>query len=112
MKQVLVVNKSLNLPKGKLAAQAAHAAVAAFLEAAEDAQNLWLEDGMPKVVVAAADAQALLDLQAAAAALGIPNSLIEDAGRTVVPEGTITCLGLGPAEDARLDEVTGELKLY
>jgi peptidyl-tRNA hydrolase, PTH2 family len=111
MKQVLVVNASLKLPKGKLAAQAAHAAVAAFLEAGEDEQQAWLDEGMPKIVVAAPADQDLLALLAKAQSAGIAACLIEDAGRTVVPEGTITCLGLGPAEDEALDKITGELKL-
>lgn len=111
MKQVLVINAELKLPKGKLAAQAAHAAVGAFLEAGEDAQQAWLDEGMPKVVVSAASAEDLLRLEEAAAEAGLPACLIEDAGRTVVPEGTITCLGLGPAEDACIDRLTGSLKL-
>lgn len=111
MKQVIVVNNALKLPKGKLAAQVAHAAVAAFLETGEDDQQAWLEEGMPKVVVAAPGVDDLLQLERQARERGIPASLIEDAGRTVVPEGTITCLGLGPAADEVLDEITGELKL-
>lgn len=111
MKQVLVVNQALNLPKGKLAAQAAHAAVGAFLEAGRRLQQAWLEEGMPKVVLRAESAQVLLALQTQAAEQGIPCCLVEDAGRTVVPAGTITCLGLGPAEDAKIDLLTGALKL-
>lgn len=111
MKQVLVVNQSLKLPKGKLAAQVAHASVAAYLEAGEDAQQAWLDEGMPKIVVGAPGMEDLLRLEAQAGERGIPTCLIEDAGRTVVPEGTITCLGLGPAEDETLDAITGELKL-
>lgn len=110
-KQVIVVNDSLKLPKGKLAAQAAHAAVAAFLEAGEEAQQRWLDDGMPKVVVKAPGAEDLLRLEALAHSRGVPASLIEDAGRTVVPEGTLTCLGLGPAPEEAIDEITGDLKL-
>ena len=56
MKQVIVVNRSLSLPKGKLAAQVAHAAVGAFITADEQAQLAWLQAGMPKIVVYAADA--------------------------------------------------------
>lgn len=111
MKQVIVVNQSLKLPKGKLAAQVAHAAVGAYLDAGEDAQVDWLNEGMPKVVLQAADEADLLRLQDAAMAAGLPFLLVEDAGRTVVPEGTITCLGLGPARDEDIDRVTGELKL-
>lgn len=111
MKQVIVVNNALKLPKGKLAAQVAHGAVGAFLESNEDQQQAWLDEGMPKVVVSAASAEELLRLEALAQESGIPNCLIEDAGRTVVPEGTITCLGLGPADDEQIDALTGDLKL-
>ncbi len=111
MKQVIVVNSALKLPKGKLAAQVAHAAVGAFLEAGEDAQQAWLDEGMPKVVLSIHGVEELLALQAQAEEQAIPNCLIEDAGRTVVPEGTVTCLGLGPADDAKIDSVTGHLKL-
>ena len=111
MKQVIVVNRSLKLPRGKLAAQVAHAAVAAFLEAGDEARASWLEEGMPKVVLEVDDEAVLLALLDEALARGIPAELIEDAGRTVVPAGTVTCLGLGPAEDAELDRLTGALKL-
>jgi peptidyl-tRNA hydrolase, PTH2 family len=111
MKQVIVVNQELKLPKGKLAAQVAHGAVAAFLEAASEIQQAWLDEGMPKVVLAGQSAEELRRLELLAAQNGIPHCLIEDAGRTVVPEGTITCIGLGPAPDEELDRLTGELKL-
>ena len=111
MKQVIVVNQSLKLPKGKLAAQVAHAAVGAFVTAGDDARVQWLEEGMPKVVLAAPEAADLLRLLDLAVQLGLPSLLVEDAGRTVVPAGTITCLGLGPAPDDEIDRVTGDLKL-
>jgi PTH2 family peptidyl-tRNA hydrolase len=111
MKQVIVVNDALKLPKGKLAAQVAHAAVAAFLVAGEKTRKAWLKDGMPKVVLKGENEEELLKLETLAHQQGIPVQLIQDAGRTVIPEGTITCLGLGPAPEQELDELTGSLKL-
>ena len=111
MKQVIVANRSLALPKGKLAAQAAHAAVGAFIAATEQSQVAWLQVGMPKIVVYAADADALIQLEARARDQQIPACLVHDAGRTVLPAGTITCLGLGPAPAERIDQLTGELPL-
>jgi len=111
VKQIIVVNESLKLPRGKLAAQVAHAAVAAFLEASDEAKRRWLAEGMPKVVLKSESAEKLEQLKEAAQRRGIPAYLVHDAGRTVVPAGTITCLGLGPASDNELDELTGELKL-
>jgi PTH2 family peptidyl-tRNA hydrolase len=111
LKQVIVVNESLKLPRGKLAAQVAHAAVAAFLEASDEAKRLWLAEGMPKVVLRSETADDMTQFEEAAKKRGIPAYVVCDAGRTVVPAGTITCLGLGPASDSELDEITGELKL-
>ncbi len=111
MKQVIVVNHALHLPKGKLAAQVAHAAVGAFIEAGASAQQRWLEEGMPKIVVRVADEQELLRLSELAQQAGLPALLVEDAGRTVLPAGTFTCLGIGPAPDEQVDQLTGTLSL-
>jgi peptidyl-tRNA hydrolase len=111
LKQVIVVNEALRLPRGKLAAQVAHAAVAAMLWAEDDMVNAWLDDGMPKVVLRVDDEAALLTLHEAARARKLPAELIADAGRTVLEPGTITCLGIGPAEDDKINAVTGELSL-
>ena len=111
MKQIIIVNESLKLPRGKLAAQVAHAAVAAFLKASDEAKRRWLAQGMPKVVLKSETADEIMQFEEAAKKRGIPAYLVSDAGRTVVPAGTITCLGLGPASAKELDELTGELKL-
>lgn len=111
MKQIIVVNESLKLPRGKLAAQVAHASVAALLEATADARRCWVEEGMPKVVLRCESEEDLLALEAAAESGGLPNALIRDAGHTVVAAGTITCLGIGPAPIAEVDALTGFLRL-
>lgn len=111
MKQVIVVNEALKLPAGKLAAQVAHAAVAAFLEAPSDTQRRWLADGMPKVVLRCESEAALLELQAIAERANVPVAQIRDAGHTVVAPDTLTCIGIGPASTAQIDAITGELKL-
>jgi peptidyl-tRNA hydrolase len=110
MKQVIVVNEALQLPTGKRAAQVAHAAVAAFLEADEQTRQMWLDQGMPKVVLQSNNEKELIELEALARAQNLPARLIKDAGKTVLPAGTVTCLGLGPAGDSELDALTGGLK--
>jgi peptidyl-tRNA hydrolase len=99
------------LPLGKLAAQVAHAAVGAFLEAGSSERSAWLAEGMPKIVLVGASAAHLGELQALARAAGLPAMLVQDAGRTVVPEGSVTCLGIGPARDEALAKLTGTLPL-
>jgi peptidyl-tRNA hydrolase, PTH2 family len=111
MKQVLVVNRALKLPRGKLAAQVAHASVASFLEATHAAQQAWLEEGMTKIVLQTETAEDLISLFARAKSRRLPTQLIQDAGRTVLPEGTVTCLGIGPAPDLDIDNLTADLRL-
>ena len=110
-KQVIVVCRELRVPAGKLAAQVAHAAVGAFLRTSPEDQAKWLSDGMPKVVLAIRNGADLIELERKARAEGLPFSLVQDAGRTVVPAGTTTCLGIGPASAETLSRVTGTLKL-
>ena len=44
--------------------------------------------------------------------LNIIAEIITDAGHTEVPPGTVTCIGIGPAEEHVIDAVTGKLQLY
>lgn len=111
MKQVIVVNEALRLPRGKLASQVAHASVAALLNAANEDIRQWLDQGMPKIVLRAEDEEQLAALERQGGDAGLPIALIRDAGRTVVAAGTPTCLGIGPAADAAIDVVTGRLVL-
>lgn len=111
LKQVIVVNEDLQLPTGKLAAQVAHAALAAYLNAPPDVRRQWLAEGMSKIVLKAKDENELLKLHADAARLALPVALVRDAGHTMLPAGTMTCLGIGPADAAAVDSVTGSLKL-
>jgi PTH2 family peptidyl-tRNA hydrolase len=111
MKQVMVVNSALALPPGKLAAQVAHASLAAFLTSDGANRRAWLDVGMPKIVLDGGTAERLTDLLGQAQAAGLPAYLVHDAGRTIVPEGTVTCLGIGPAPDERIDALTGALPL-
>jgi len=111
IKQVIVVNAALDLPPGKLAAQVAHGSMLAFLRASPELQRAWLQSGMAKIVLAVTSAEALADIAGKAEAAGLAAGLIQDAGRTVLASGTATCVGIGPDEAPRIDQVTGALRL-
>jgi PTH2 family peptidyl-tRNA hydrolase len=51
-------------------------------------------------------------LEKAAGQLGLPHALIIDRGLTQIPEGTVTCLGIGPAPAGMVDRLTGNLQLF
>lgn len=111
MKQVIVVNEALAMPAGKMAAQVAHASVAAFLKASDENRSNWLQHGMPKIVLAGSSESELKILETQAGEARIAFALIRDAGKTVLPSGTVTCLGLGPANADVINALTKDLRL-
>jgi PTH2 family peptidyl-tRNA hydrolase len=113
-KLVVAVRTDLKLSPGKMAVQVAHAAVNCALESKKRNERwfkAWYSEGQKKVVVKVKDREGLFELKALADGLGITTSLIEDAGLTEVPPGTITCLGIGPGPSPEVDKVTGSLSL-
>jgi len=112
VKLAVVVRADLGMGRGKIAAQVAHAAVAAVLaRPAHDDLAAWLRDGQPKVVLKVASAGELADVVQRAQAAQLPVEVVSDAGRTQVRPGTVTCCALGPAGDQRIDAVTAGLPL-
>jgi peptidyl-tRNA hydrolase, PTH2 family len=114
MKQAIVVRTDLEMGKGKLAAQVAHAS----LSAAEASQSRrpewyssWRQGGQAKIVLKVGSEDQLRDVLKRAKAAGLPAVLIEDRGLTQVEPGSATCVGIGPAPDPEIDAITGNLKL-
>ncbi len=113
-KLVCVVNQSLKMGKGKVAAQVGHAAVGAFLDAGSSHPGhveAWLASGQKKICVKAPDESLFEELVQSAQRLGVPVHLVKDAGHTQIPAGSQTVLALGPYNDDVLDTITGDLKL-
>jgi|TARA_B100001964_G_scaffold239163_1_gene306014 PTH2 family peptidyl-tRNA hydrolase len=110
-KQVILVREDLKLPKGKLAVQTAHASLDSASKSDKKILEKWKDQGAKKVVLKAADEKELFKLMSQLENEGIKVALIKDAGHTVVEPGTITCLGVGPDLDDKIDRVTGKLKM-
>ena len=110
-KQVIVVNKSLGMSQGKLAAQVAHASILSMFEAPEGIVCGWLDNSYPKIVLQVETTQDLFALQEKANELKLPSAFVIDEGRTELSNGSITCLGIGPSTKELIDEVTGKLRL-
>src|SRR3989338_8729536 len=110
-KQVILVRHDLKLPKGKMAAQVAHASTGSLLKSHKDYITAWKNEGMKKVVLKVKDLDELLKLKEMAEDAGLVTFLVEDAGKTVVEPGTITCLGIGPDREEKIDTITGKLKM-
>src|SRR5215467_8356378 len=99
VKLAVVVRADLGMGRGKIAAQVAHAAVAAVLAGQGSAAfAAWLGEGQPKVVLKVAGEDELGDVVASARSAGLPVEVVLDAGRTQVAPGTPTCCAIGPAD--------------
>lgn len=110
-KQAIVLRSDLGMGKGKFVAQGSHASLEAYLLASESVQDAWRRDGMMKVALKVESQVQLMDVWVHAYAAGLPCAIIADAGRTQIPAGSLTAVGIGPAEPDRIDAVVGELKL-
>lgn len=109
LKQVIVVRKDLNIGKGKICAQVAHASISSYEKS--KFKKEWIEQGQKKVVVKCNNEEELLKIYEMAKKEDLPVALIQDAGLTEIPPGTITCVGIGPDDEKKIDKITGNLKL-
>lgn len=131
-KQVIVMRTDLNMRKGKMIAQGAHASMKVLLDIMrtenidsdhlgqekilyiedKSALNDWINGRFTKVCCQVNSEKELLELFEKAKSLGIPAALITDAGLTEfggVP--TNTCIAIGPDWEDKVNEITGHLKL-
>jgi peptidyl-tRNA hydrolase, PTH2 family len=110
-KQCLVIRSDIKMSCGKTCAQAAHASILAYERADSKTRKEWFSEGQKKVVLKVAGERALFELKVIAENAGIAAALVQDAGLTEIPPGTVTALGLGPAKSEALDKITGDLGL-
>lgn len=175
---VIVVRKDLNMRKGKIGAQVAHASMKVLLDRMSTERRVvpvflineksdkmgptyqkeiiiksmmfdpgseldqWFNGLFTKIVLGVDSEEELFELRNKAAFLDLPFAVIQDAGKTEffdecpvcfglgkhaavadmeiecprcngdgkVSRPTITCMAIGPAESAIIDQVTGQLK--
>jgi len=122
-KQVIVLRKDLNMRKGKMVAQGAHASMAAILKLAiregnrlviplDERIEPWLLGRFTKICVSVNSEAELLAIHEKSLAAGVLTSLILDSGVTEfggVP--TNTAVAVGPDHASKVDAITGGLPL-
>ena len=78
-----------------------------------EVEKAWISEGMGKVCLQVNSEEELLAHHQQALEQGLVSHLIKDSGRTEfggVP--TLTACAIGPDDALKIDEVTGDLKLY
>jgi PTH2 family peptidyl-tRNA hydrolase len=114
IKQVIIVRIDIDMGKGKLAAQVAHASLMSYFNAERKDSSVtkkWLEHGEKKIVLKVENEEALKRLNEAFKYKDVPCALVTDAGLTELPPGTVTALGIGPWMNNEIDPITSKLKL-
>lgn len=118
IKQVIVLRKDLNMRKGKMVAQGAHAAMAFLAKwiaeegVLTEVQERWISTDMRKICVSVDSLEELTLVAQQCHTNGIDAHIVFDAGHTEfhgVP--TVTALAVGPDYTSKIDAITGGLKL-
>jgi PTH2 family peptidyl-tRNA hydrolase len=127
-KQVIVVRKDLNMRKGKMVAQGAHASLAAVLKHGmvipgkngpdgfciplDQSMQEWLTGAFKKICVSVNSEAELLEVHQKALAAGLHCALIKDSGLTEFGGvATYTTCAIGPNDEGLIDPITGGLPL-
>ncbi len=101
----------LNMSRGKIAAQACHASLGAYKKTDDSVRKKWESEGEKKVVLKVKDLEELFEIYELVKVTKLPIYLVYDAGHTELPKSTVTCLGIGPDEEEKIDKITQDLKL-
>lgn len=118
IKQVIILRKDLNMRKGKMVAQGAHASMKIFFDYLKSNKpftaemNEWINGTFTKICVSCNSEDELLKLYNDALELNIPASLILDSGKTEFNGiSTHTAVAIGPDESSKIDQLTKHLSL-
>jgi len=112
LKQVILIRRDLGMSKGKIAAQTAHGAVEAVLKSDKNVVSQWRNSGMKKITLRVDSKEELFKFLQEAKDAGLVTGLVTDAGKTEIAPGTPTCLGIGPDDEDKIDNITGDLKNF
>jgi Uncharacterized conserved protein len=110
----LVVRKDLAIPGPKLAVQSGHAFFRlALLASRTDPRGVeeYVARSEPKIVVGVDGLAGLRRCLEECQAAGLPCVLVEDEGRTVFPEPTVTVMAVGPCRREQLPKYVARLQM-
>lgn len=122
-KQTIVIRKDLNIQKGKMVAQGAHASLLAImgdpkkvsgdfhLLSLDDAMRDWFSSDYRTICLGAESEAALMRIYEQATSAGLRCTLVQDLGHTESGgQPTYTAVAIGPEGAAAIDAITHGLK--
>lgn len=132
-RQIIVVRKDLNMRKGKMVAQGAHASMGSILargrsywltkllnffginvlvlDLKDKSMGAWLTGKFKKITVSVNSEAELFAIEKQAKEAGLMTSLILDSGLTEFKEPTYTAVAIGPDLTSKISPITGHLPL-
>lgn len=132
-RQIIILRKDLNMRKGKMVAQGAHASMVPILQKGrqhwlstllkylgfnvyvldlkDKSMGPWLSGKFKKITVSVNSEQELFDIYKKAQEAGLNCSLILDAGLTEFKEPTYTAVAIGPDLTSKIAPITSHLPL-
>ncbi|KAL1516952.1 hypothetical protein ABEB36_000779 [Hypothenemus hampei] len=115
-KMVFLVRTDLQMGKGKVASQVAHASILLYKDSVKNKNsylNVWLQWGQPKVVLKIDKncESAMNNIYKTALNSGLIACKVFDSGKTQIDCGTLTVIGIGPSKAEDIDKITGQFKL-
>jgi PTH2 family peptidyl-tRNA hydrolase len=129
VRQVILMRGDLNMRKGKMVSQGAHASLGSFLNLmtrTEDENSVkleltyskdsdlaqWLDGIFTKITLKVSSESELTSLLECAENMGLNTKKIIDSGKTEFSNiPTLTCGCIGPVNKEDIDEITGHLQL-
>ncbi|RZF45928.1 hypothetical protein LSTR_LSTR008305 [Laodelphax striatellus] len=111
----LMINSSLKMGKGKVAAQCGHSVVALMKQTRKVSPHLYeaCARGACRMQLYAVDSSDdFKRLKVAANQLSLTNYVVADAGRTQIASGSLTVLGVGPASADVIKQIVAGLPTY
>jgi len=115
-KMVFLVRTDLQMGKGKIASQVAHAAIVLYKESVKNKNpflNIWLRWGQPKIVLKVDRncESTLCEVYQNALKNKLTVCQVFDSGKTQIDFGSLTVIGIGPNKAEDIDKITNQFKL-
>lgn len=111
LRMYLIVRGDIEMPLGKAMGQAGHAFSTVLINTDKDLVRKYYDDNQTKIVLKCKNLLSLERAHEECLNLNLPCFLVTDAGRTIFPEPTKTCMAIGPCYKTDLPKFIQKMQL-